>query len=339
MDAAKYDFVVDLDDRNSGHTLLVEMCGANKRVLEAGCATGYVSKVLTERGCKVTGLDVDEDAVQRAARYCERTLVADLETFDLSQEFEPHSFDVAMFGDVLEHLRDPVGVLRRVRPLLTPDGYVVASIPNVAHGAVRLSLLTGRFDYRPTGLLDDTHVRFFTRESIGDMFQEAGFVVVETRRTVVGIFETEIPLDPEAFDPDVVERIADEEESTTYQFVVKAVIDNGLDAVRRLHEREQRQHMQIERLEQQLAEAETERDQLYRDHAALWQRVNTSEASLDEKHRELEATWARIHAYEAYLASIERRLPVRVYRKLKAIGRRLGLVRAPAGDPGDPSRS
>lgn len=141
---------------------------------------------------------------------------------DLGEELRPESFDVIIFGDVLEHLKDPLGALRRTRPLLRPEGYVVASIPNIAHASVRLALMEGRFEYRPLGLLDDTHLRFFTRESVESLFEGAGFMVGEMRRTTAGAFETEVEVDRQSVTEEMLAKIAADPDSETYQFVLSA---------------------------------------------------------------------------------------------------------------------
>ena len=92
-------------------------------------------------------------------------LVGDVETMELP--LEPGSFDVVLCGDVIEHLRDPVAALARLRPLLRPGGRLVLSTPNVANWAIRLSLLAGRWRYTDRGILDRSHTHLFTRATLG----------------------------------------------------------------------------------------------------------------------------------------------------------------------------
>src|SRR5207249_3528300 len=133
-----------------------------------------MSAVLRERlGCTVTGIEVQSTAAEVARESADRVIVADAEELDYAQVFASERFDVILFADVLEHLRDPELVLRRVRRLLEPRGSIVASIPNVAHGSVRVALLGGEFRYTPNGLLDDTHLRFFTKDSVLALFEDA----------------------------------------------------------------------------------------------------------------------------------------------------------------------
>jgi len=219
----KYDVTVDADDRTTSHGLVVELVGTGKRVLDVGCATGYLARVLGQRGNAVSGVEIDPEAAEVARPLLDQLAVGDLETIDLVGVFGEHSFDVVVFADVLEHLRNPLDVLRGARGLLADDGFVVVSLPNIAHGAVRLALLQGRFEYRELGLLDDTHLRFFTRETAEDLIRGAGFYLTDFRRTKAGPFQTEIPLRAADFDAQVVEKVDTDPEASTYQFVIRAV--------------------------------------------------------------------------------------------------------------------
>ena len=165
-------------------------------------------------------------------------------------------FDALVFGDVLEHLRDPLAVLRKARPLLARGGCVVISVPNIAHGAARLALLKGRWEYRQLGLLDTTHLRFFTLASVRDMLREAGLAAVEVRRTIADIFETELAIKPEDYDPALIEEVRADPESTTYQFVVRVVADDADQAVHELQGREEEQRLTIREREATIRELE-----------------------------------------------------------------------------------
>ena len=131
------------------------------------------------------------------------------------------------FGDVLEHLRDPLAALRVAVRHLNPSGYVALSVPNIAHGDVRMALLLGAFPYGDTGLLDRTHIRFFTGSSLEELIREAGLVLAETRRVVAPLFGTELGVTHDSVDQSTIDVIRDDPEAETYQFVVKAVLDNG----------------------------------------------------------------------------------------------------------------
>lgn len=234
MNGSRYEADIDLSNRNNSHTLMADLVGGSKRVLDVGCATGYLARVLREQGCTVTGLEHDREAAEEARPHLDRLIVGDLETLDLLEAVGDERFDVIVFGDVLEHLRDPLAVLRSARGLLAERGSVVASIPNVAHGSVRLALLAGRFDYQPLGLLDSTHVRFYTRASVEELFRGAGMAPVDVRRTTAGFFDTPLPVAETEFPGELVDAVRADPEASTYQFVLRAVPDDAEAAVFKL---------------------------------------------------------------------------------------------------------
>jgi 2-polyprenyl-3-methyl-5-hydroxy-6-metoxy-1,4-benzoquinol methylase len=157
------------------HERLLALVGRAGRVLDVGCSSGYLAERLQARGNVVVGIDVDEQAAGHARRFCESVHVGDVETMDLP--FERASFDAVLCGDVVEHLRDPERFLERIRPLLKPDGRLVLSTPNIANWAMRLSLLFGRFRYTDRGLLDRTHTHLFTRQTLLECLEAAGYRV------------------------------------------------------------------------------------------------------------------------------------------------------------------
>ena len=304
MSEFKYDLEVDLGVA-SNHSLMVDMIGRNKRVLETGCATGYMSRVLVERGCRVVGVELDPVAARQAEQYCERVIVGNLDQLDLGEQLEPGSFDVVVFGDVLEHLRDPLRCLRQIRPLLAPDGYVVASVPNIAHGAVRLSLLRGDFEYQSLGLLDETHVHFFTRASMEEMLHQAGFVMARLERVTLGLFDTELKLTREDFSPEVVEQLSHDPEALTYQFVTKALQDNGTDVIRELQARDEERQKEVLRYRSHFEALEAERVALQTQCQALLEDRDAWLARTKASEREAGRLNARVSELERQVAENE----------------------------------
>src|SRR2546427_4197341 len=118
--ATRYDSGIDLSNENNSHTLLIGLTGRDRTVLEVGPATGYMTRVLKDRGCRVTAIEIDADAGALAEPYCERLIVADVEQLDFNEAFGDQRFDVILFGDVLEHLRDPAAVLRKAAAYIAP---------------------------------------------------------------------------------------------------------------------------------------------------------------------------------------------------------------------------
>lgn len=221
-DALRYDVEVDVSNENTSHAQLALLTGPGKNVLEVGPATGYLTKVLREAGCSVTGVEIDPVAARKAEPFCDRVIVGDIEALDFADTFGDERFDVVIYGDVLEHLVDPVGVLVRTREILGPDGVVLASIPNVTHGSIRLAVLTGRFSYTDVGLLDRTHLRFFDRAAVISLFEAGGFSVEEWRDTTIDPFATELELSEAEFPPHLVDMVRRAPDALIYQFVVLA---------------------------------------------------------------------------------------------------------------------
>lgn len=293
MSVSKYDTGVDRASDTS-HARMLRLVGSNKRVLDVGCSTGYLAKELVGQGCTVLGVEYDPDAADQARPHLERVVVGDLEVLDLAKEFAGDRFDAIVFGDVLEHLRDPLPVLRSVRDLLAPGGSVVISVPNIAHADIRLALLQGRFNYRDLGLLDVTHVRFFTRENVKALLRDAGFVAVEVQTTTADVFGTELADDARGLPPEVLRVFEDDIDATTYQFVVKAARDDavqvGADLAWRAAELEK--HLAAARSDlddtrAELARLTAERDEAREEGDALRQRLGAAEARAEAAEREL----------------------------------------------------
>ena len=173
-------------DRYGSHERILSLLQelpAGSSVLDVGSASGYFGERLAGKGYYVVGVEQDEAAASVAAAFYDEFIVADVEAgLRLSRKF-----DVIVLADILEHLRQPLKVLVHLRDLLSSTGRFVISVPNVANIYVRLSLLFGRFEYADRGILDETHLRFFTLNSACALVQKAALRV---KRIVV----TPIPL-------------------------------------------------------------------------------------------------------------------------------------------------
>jgi SAM-dependent methyltransferase len=143
-------------------------------VLDIGCWDGALGDFLqAERAATLDGIEPNRDAARRAQRRYRRVVTSRVE--DALDEVAPGTYDVLLLLDVLEHLPDPWGVLERCRLLLRPTGSALVSLPNVAHWSVRKALLTGRWEYRDYGIMDRTHLRFFSRRGAIDLLQSTGW--------------------------------------------------------------------------------------------------------------------------------------------------------------------
>src|SRR5579863_822496 len=145
-------------------------------ILDVGAASGYLGKIWKRSGHYVAGIDCDAATAEKAREYYDVFQVADIESFEFSCR---RKFDYIVFADVLEHLRDPAAVLRRCIPALKESGKIVVSVPNIANWVIRLGLLFGKFDYLDRGILDRTHLRFFTLRSLKLLMSEASCEVLD----------------------------------------------------------------------------------------------------------------------------------------------------------------
>jgi 2-polyprenyl-3-methyl-5-hydroxy-6-metoxy-1,4-benzoquinol methylase len=159
--------------RHGTHELILRLVPGGTRVLDVGCATGYLGAALVGRGCRMWGVEQDPVAAREAAAMYEDVATLDLNKTD-ELPWARGSFDVVLAADVLEHLRDPLHALRRLREYVRPEAAFVISLPNVAHVSVRLPLLVGRFSYRESGILDRTHCRLFTFSTARELLEASG---------------------------------------------------------------------------------------------------------------------------------------------------------------------
>jgi 2-polyprenyl-3-methyl-5-hydroxy-6-metoxy-1,4-benzoquinol methylase len=313
VDAGIYDVPVDPDAPNNVHAMTLRFVGSNKRVLEIGCASGHVTRALVAQGNTVVGVEIDPEAAKTAAEHAERVVVGDLDDMDLDVELGGDRFDVVVLGDVLEHLRDALPVLRSARRLLAPKGFIVVSLPNIAHVDARLMLLSGRWNYRDLGLMDRTHLRFFTRASARKLLADAGLSVVEVDRVVVAAFATELGVDPDVAPADLVGRILEDPDAETYQFVLKAVADDAdaatSDALARL--------------------AELEDERLRADHrlALTYDKLTRCEQENASLRAELSQLRDRLPTLEEHSRTLDELLQTRGMRVLAPLRRVYGAVR------------
>ncbi len=191
--AGAYDFPVDLGDLASAPGLIARHVPPGATVLDVGCASANLLVALrTDRGCPGVGLEIDSDAVAAARAKDVEVHDTDLAQDPLGRHLDGRRFDRVILADVLEHLVDPASVLGQVPGLLAPGGQVLVSVPNITHVDVILALAQDRFAYTPTGLLDRTHLRFFTLATFTEMAEACGLAVVGVERHIAPPLQTEL---------------------------------------------------------------------------------------------------------------------------------------------------
>lgn len=160
----------------------------NKNILDIGCSSGNLGATLIkDKRAKVIGIDIDKNDVELAKKQLTEAKVVDIEEEDFSNLGK---FDVIIMADVIEHLVDPVKVLKKIKDNLKSNGVFIFSVPNMANSTIRMKLLSGRFEYKDWGLLDKTHIHFYDHLELERVFNEAGYDVIKTNNTV-----REIPKD------------------------------------------------------------------------------------------------------------------------------------------------
>ena len=154
-----------------------------KNILEIGCAAGMTGNELKKKsGVYVAGVELDHNAAIEAKSLLDDVIEGDIEDIDLPYKNE--TFDCLLFADILEHLKDPLTVLKKTSKLLKPTGTLIASIPNVQYLGVVSQLIEGNWTYQDEGILDRTHLRFFTYHEIEKLFTDAGYEIIQVHETL-----------------------------------------------------------------------------------------------------------------------------------------------------------
>jgi 2-polyprenyl-3-methyl-5-hydroxy-6-metoxy-1,4-benzoquinol methylase len=158
---------------------LAQLTGERPAVLDVGCAVGYIGEFLRRGspGRWLAGIEIDPGAAEKARPHYDQVIVGSIDDPAIWSQLR-RRVDAMIFGDVLEHTADPVAVLGMARPKLADDGMIAVSIPNIGHFKVRLRLLMGKFEYEDWGIMDRTHLRFFTLKTAQEMLRQAGFTVI-----------------------------------------------------------------------------------------------------------------------------------------------------------------
>ncbi|HYM20398.1 MAG TPA: methyltransferase domain-containing protein [Candidatus Kapabacteria bacterium] len=180
--ALKYDFIAQLDNPSNTHSIQLSFVPEGSYVLDVGCHSGIFAEALRIRkNARVVGIDTDTAALVTARTRMSDAKNLDIEVSgweDILSKQGWREFDAIVFGDVLEHTRDPESILAAAKKLLKRDGRIVVSIPNVAHWRVRFGLLFGKFQYAASGILDKTHLRFYTKQSARELIEQSGYTII-----------------------------------------------------------------------------------------------------------------------------------------------------------------
>jgi len=161
----------------SAHVLVFSLIRHGESVLEVGCSRGYFAeKIKLEKECRVVGVEIDENAAEIARQRVGMTVFVPTADLPALPDEYLGGFDTILCADVIEHVTDPWSFVNAYKKYLTPTGRMIVSIPNVAHWTCRLMILRGNWEYNRFGLMDYTHLRFFTLESARRLLIESHLV-------------------------------------------------------------------------------------------------------------------------------------------------------------------
>lgn len=159
------------------HQKIIECIAANKSILEIGCGSGYLLRELQKKGCRITGIEIDPVAAEKAKVVGLKIIAGDIEEEKTLGLVGREKFNTIILADVLEHLRDPESVLGKLVKYLKDNGQIIISVPNIGFLTSRLRLMLGQFDYSDWGIMDRTHLRFFTKDTISTLVKNSGLKV------------------------------------------------------------------------------------------------------------------------------------------------------------------
>lgn len=217
----RYDATFDVSNTNDSHTITALTVGSDKKVLDVGCSVAVIAPYLRSKNCTVVGIDSDTEALEVARQRCDQVYHIDLNHIEQLASCVSSDFDVILCNDVLEHVLEPDALLKALRTHLNDTGFLIASIPNVAHGSVRLGLWRGQWTYRSTGLLDRTHLHFYTKESIGELFSRTGWFIAQWSNTTAPYqIDLDVPLS--TYPSQLLEELDADPAAQAYQYVLKA---------------------------------------------------------------------------------------------------------------------
>lgn len=152
---------------------VLEWVGKSKTVLEMGCHTGNLSEWLQKNECKVTGVDINEQALKIARPYLDNWITGNIEHESFWKQLQGKKFDVITFMHVLEHLTDPWEVLNVSKNYLTQEGVIIVGLPNILNAKDRFNMFFGEFNYTKEGVMDQTHLRFFNYKTAHQLIEQA----------------------------------------------------------------------------------------------------------------------------------------------------------------------
>lgn len=237
----KYDITLD-NKKREPIKLILDNIKPGSIVLEFGPANGRMTKVLYEElGCHVYIVELVPELFDKAIKYADDGICSDIMKYEWVEAFKDIKFDYIIFADVLEHLTDPMAVLENIKIMLKEDGIIYLSIPNIAHNDVILSLLEDNFEYHDTGLLDNTHIHFFTYKTAKKMFFDLGYKIIYENAISKTTSSTELEPQINNIDKELVKLLFQRDKGEKYQLIF------GITLSSKMHDAEIHDEIFVER--------------------------------------------------------------------------------------------
>lgn len=217
----KYDFEIKELNPNTTHGMILSQIKPGSFVLECGCATGYMTKFMKEKmNCDVSIVEIDPEGFEKAKKYAADYFLGDLNEDGWYRYYDYEGrFDYIIFADVLEHLKDPLTVIKRAKSLLTYNGKIIISIPNICHNDILVRMFYDHFNYSDLGLLDNTHIHFFGGNDLPSFAAQAGLKISQVNAYVIPTQMTEQRY-PIAVDPELLALLKKRQNGEIYQYIV-----------------------------------------------------------------------------------------------------------------------
>ncbi|MDR0920706.1 MAG: methyltransferase domain-containing protein, partial [Oscillospiraceae bacterium] len=220
---SKYNTKIDINVDNS-NTIILRQIHEKSKVLEFGPADGYMTEYMKkELDCEVFIIELDKGAYENALQYAVGGICCNIESYEWTGSIQYETYDYIIFADVLEHLTNPQKALETAIKYLKPDGKILISIPNIAHNSIILDLLTNKFDYHDVGLLDNTHLKHFTYNTLNEMIGNLNLTAINKYSTNLFPQYTEfhnnyenLPIETEMF-------LKNKKYGSVYQFIYTCI--------------------------------------------------------------------------------------------------------------------
>ena len=225
-ESSKYAFRIDEINQNSTHGKILSKVEPGSKVLELGCASGYMTKYLHEKlNCTVHVVEIDEECIKQAVEYADDAQCGNLDEDIWYGYYSREKYDYILFADVLEHLRDPLHTLTMAGKLLKENGRILISIPNICHNDILIRMFYDNFTYTSLGLLDRTHIHFFGGNNLPEFVESADLKLESIECLMMKTGTTEQRCDPEQIDKELLELLKKRQLGEVYQYIL--VCRNG----------------------------------------------------------------------------------------------------------------